>query len=375
LLVGVAMAIAGCLFDEYVPPVGAGGASSSSSESGQGGAGGGGLLCEQPPGQGGECPATGTKDDCAYCGNDCVNAACVSGACGAGQVGAPQLAYAIVADTTHVYFHGENQDVFRIATGALDLENAENILPGLLNPYRLLLTDEHLYVATVGAIQRSAKDGTGLETLVVLLPDNADRPDALLLDGDYLYYTNPYPRSLRRISLTGGFPAKEEHIGENVGGAVGLARDDDYLYYTRPGNEGAADGVVLRFQKSLIGKTAISEVVAEGVESPGALVLLGDDLYFSSGKDVKRVPKTATTATPTVVRSFVNVVSALVTDGCDLFASVGQNAPDGEVWKFGRDGTDAVMLNNGVNVAFGGVALVGRTVFHGGPSGLFRIAR
>jgi len=339
--------------------------------SGDGGASGGAAnACPPRMGQGG-CAALGSDQNCAYCRNDCLNGSCMAGACSAGKVGTI-AGFGLVGDDTHLFFRPEGDDtVYRVAITALDMVAPEPIASSLTDVWALLIAEPHLYVSASANIMRMEKSGAAPEVIATIAPPE-NRPNAMLVDRGYLYYTGSYAPGLRRISLMGAFPAPELVVAD-VGAAAGLAEDADTLYFASMGDSGASNGAILYFSKSLAGQSTQAHAVAENIESPVHLVAVGDDLYFSTGTLVMRVPKSG--GAPVLVMAFARTIAALDSDGCELFVAAGDNDLSGEVWAMGLDGQGAVRLNSGVNLLRSGIRGSRDAVFHGGLSGIYRIMR
>jgi hypothetical protein len=234
--------------------------------------------------------------------------------------------------------------------------------------------DPHLYVGLEGSIWRIPLSG-GMATRVTNHLEVADRTIDMLVDGDHLYFTAYYPNSIRRVPLSGSLPAVEEVISDASAG-YGLAVDESAVYFVR--YDASRVYQLARVLKSDIGQTTTPDVMLTGLDKPGAVELIGDDLYVATDTRILRVPKTASVQNPgdeVEVHDFGKEIVTMTTDGCFLVAVVGTpSGQDGELWRMRLDATERTMLMSGIDNRQVAVAIDARALFVSGIGGIFRFA-
>ena len=387
-VVFVCSCLGGCVLPNY-HGAGVGGAGAGGSgNSGSGGNGGGGATstggsapdCGPIAHMGaGGCGPLGTDQNCAGCGHDCLGGTCMAMVCTDGKVGAGSAQW-IAMDDAYVYSASPATPatIARVSRTALDLAVPETL--GTLKDLAygtLVVHGGYVYAGYGGGIDRVATDGSSSAT-VVTFSDTYVRPNAILVEDDFVYYITDYvDPGFGRVSISAALPATPTLISGSR--ATQLAADETAFYATLAGQPGMANGFVYRYTRAKIGMTMTLETILDGQELPNHLVVLGDYLYFDSAGSIYRVLKTASVqnAVREPVHTFGANVAAFTHDGCDLFVTTGTNANDGMLYRLAGapDATPEPMGTPGFNGNGGGLVADRTQVFFGGLGGLQRIVR
>lgn len=178
----------------------------------------------------------------------------------------------VIADGMYIYWaHSDNGLLMRVAKtgGEPELIASEQ---GRIEGWRSLAQDDfHLYWTRPehGAVMKWHKfAGTAPEVLA----DGLGAPDAIALDADFIYWTNPQPSrdgQIWRMPRGGGTPVA---IAQHLEDPNALAVDDRYVYFTT-----SQDGALMRVVKA----GGEAETIHQTIQGGGDVVLDDEFVYWT----------------------------------------------------------------------------------------------
>ncbi|QHC21408.1 hypothetical protein [Streptomyces sp. GS7] len=174
----------------------------------------------------------------------------------------------------------KDRSVVRVKKDGTDPTHNKTIAGRLTCPGGVAVDDEYLYLTNLDSkipppphdsVMKVKKDGSEPTHHTIITDTDLNRPSALVMDGEYLYFTNLEGGSVDRVKKDGSARA---NIAGGLNTPCSVAKDREYLYIVQE-----EDGSVVRVNKN--GSPA-PVTVATGLKDPLGVAVDGDDLYIIS---------------------------------------------------------------------------------------------
>lgn len=204
----------------------------------------------------------------------CSAELCVATAIGSGVRGS----WAVAADEEHVFFERTPTVLAKIPVGGGAVSDVRTDLDRIL----MAATDaEYVYTTEYEAGVRRVKKSGGVSELVM---HPMGHPSAIALDGARVYVTLTEENQIAMAPKAGGPPTLL--AGQRA--PMAIAVDERHVYWLNQGPDGTSAGELVRAPH---GELTAAEVLLSGLDSPNALAVGDEDVFFAAGSQIFKVAK------------------------------------------------------------------------------------
>jgi hypothetical protein len=215
----------------------------------------------------------------ASCSEKSPIAACSAQPCVATTIGnGVRGSWAVAADEAHVFFERTPTVLAKIPVGGGAVSDVRTDLDRIV----MAATDaEYVYTTEYEAGVRRVKKSGGASELVM---HPMGHPSAIALDGARVYATLTEDNQIAMAPKAGGRPTLL--AGQRAPVAIGV--DERHVYWVNQGPDGASSGELVRAPH---GDLTAAEVLLSGLDSPNALAVGDEAVFFAAGSQVFKVAK------------------------------------------------------------------------------------
>jgi hypothetical protein len=213
------------------------------------------------------------------CSDKSPIAACDTGPCVATTIGQGERgSWAVAADDRDVFFERIPTVLAKVPIGGGTVRDVRTDLDRIW----MTATDaEYVYTTEYEAGVRRVKKSGGASELVM---DPMGHPSALAVDADNVYVTMTEDDQIAMAPKAGGQPT----LLAGQSAPVAIVVDDRHVYWVNQGPGGAAAGTLMR---APLGDLTDAEALLSGLDSPNALGVGNEDVFFAAGARIFRVAK------------------------------------------------------------------------------------
>jgi len=148
---------------------------------------------------------------------------------------------------------------------------------GMSSPRGMAKYSDDFYIAVFGQGKIIKFDINDTEPNYIDVTDVGDTPNTMIIDNDYLYYSDNNGGSIYKYDLNGSSNTAELLVSDYLS-VTGLAVKDDFLYFSV-----SFDNAV--YKLDLNNPNATPAIVASGFWHPLGIKFNGNDLYIAAQND------------------------------------------------------------------------------------------
>jgi len=241
------------------------------------------------------------------CSEDSAISACSKEPCVVTDIGGGREgSWAIAADGESVYFERIMNVLAKVPVGGGD---AVDVRTDLDRVWAAAVDAEYVYTTEFERGTHRVRKSGGASELVM---HPKGHPTAIALDRDNVYVTMTDENQIAMAPKAGGQPTLL--AGQSAPQAIAV--DEHHVYWVNQGIDGGSSGELVR---APLGDLTSTEVMLSGLNSPRAVAVGGDVVFFGSPSQVFQVSKAGGDA-ELVVDSF-DEVKSLVAYGDTVFVA------------------------------------------------------
>lgn len=221
----------------------------------------------------------GTALSVSSCSTDTAISVCSMEPCVVHDIGnGREGSWAVAADDDYVFFERAANVLAKVPVGGGD---AVDIRTDLDRMWAAAVDAEYVYTTEFEQGTRRVRKSGGSSELV-MRPQG--HPTAIALDHDNVYVAMTDENGIAMAPKSGGQPTVL--AGQSAPQAIAV--DDRYVYWVNQGPDGGFGGELVR---APLGDMTGAEVVLSGLNSPRAVAVGGDAVFFGSPTQVFQVSK------------------------------------------------------------------------------------